>query len=453
MIHAIGAALDAAASAAPMPVVAVLPFILLLAAISILPQAAPRFWHHRHPHVAVAAALLTVVACLDIAGDAWVLLPALFDYASFITVIACLYLCSAGVVVRIGCAGTPARNLALLTGGAVLSNLVGTTGASLLLIRPYLALNRGRLQPYHMAFFIFLVANIGGCLTPIGDPPLLLGYLRGIDFFRFATLAWAPWLVAVVALGGIFLIFERGNRAPALAPGDPGRLTIRGWRCLALMALAVGTLFLDPQRLPWLPRLEIRQHSFGLVRECILALIALTAWRWGDPACRQENGFAFAPLAEVAWLFLALFITMVPALMALRAVAASGSLFGLSLAPLNLYLVTASCSGMLDNAPTFLAFLASLEGASGLSAVELGRSGDAEVARQLAATAVGAVFGGALTYIGNGPNLLILAFCTAARDQLGRPAMEVPGFFAFCWRFALPILMPVLLLVALLFFA
>ena len=452
-LTAIATAGCAVASAVDLPALALLPFPLLLAAIAILPQAAPRFWHRRHPHVAVAAALLTAIACVAVAGDAWMLLPALCDYASFISVIACLYLCSGGVVVRLGWAGTPMVNLVLLVGGAVLSNLVGTTGATLLLIRPYLAINHGRLQPYHMAFFIFLVANLGGCLTPIGDPPLLLGYLRGIDFFRFPALAWAPWLVAVTALGGIFLCFDRANRVQACAPAAGAQVTIRGWRSLALLALAVAALFLDPQRLPWLPQLDLHQHGCGFVREGILVLIALAAWRWGDPSCRRENAFTLAPLAEVAWLFLALFITMVPALMALRAAGAAGTLCGLPPSPLNLFILSAGCSGVLDNAPTFLAFLSMTEGASGLSAAELGRAGAGEHARQLSATAVGAVFGGALTYIGNGPNLLILALCAAARDAAGNPAMAVPGFFAYCWRFALPILVPVLLLVALVFYA
>jgi Na+/H+ antiporter NhaD/arsenite permease-like protein len=449
VLHLVGSAIGAVATPDLIALLPLLPFLLLLAAISLLPQAAPRFWHRRHPLVAVAAGLLTVIACVASAGDAWVLLPALFDYASFITVIACLYLCCGGVVVRIGCAGTPAVNLALLLGGAVLSNLVGTTGATLLLIRPYLAINRGRLRPYHMAFFIFLIANIGGCLTPIGDPPLLLGYLRGIDFLRFPALAWAPWLVAVTALGGIFVWFERSNRARAQTAATLPRLAVRGWVCLCLLALALATMFLDPQRLPWLPRLEVHQLSVGFLRECLLVCIAVAAWRWGDPVCRQQNEFAFAPLGEIAWLFLALFITMVPALMALHAAASSGTLFGLPLAPLNLYLFTAGCSGLLDNAPTFLAVLSALEGANHLSAADLGRSGDAGHALQLSATAVGAVFGGALTYIGNGPNLLILALCTAARDPDGRPAMAVPGFFTFVWRFTLPVLVPVLLMVAL----
>ena len=144
-LTALASAVGAAAGPADLPALALLPFPLLLAAIAILPQAAPRFWHRRHPQVALAAALLTTGACVAGAGDAWMLLPALFDFASFISVIACLYLCSGGVVVRLGWTGTPMVNLALLVGGAVLSNLVGTTGATLLLIRPYLAINRGRL--------------------------------------------------------------------------------------------------------------------------------------------------------------------------------------------------------------------------------------------------------------------------------------------------------------------
>jgi Na+/H+ antiporter NhaD/arsenite permease-like protein len=445
--------------------ISILPFAALLLAMAVLPMVAGAFWHRFHPAIAAACAGASIAISLCTQAEAWPLIAVAGEYLTFISLIACLYICAGGIVVRIGRPGTPLTNLMVLLGGAALSNLIGTTGASLVLIRPFMAINAGRLRPYHIVFFIFVVSNIGGCLTPIGDPPLLMGYLRGIDFLRFATLAWWPWVTAMALVLAAFLWCDSRQVAPAgpaedaaaaggTAAGDGQRplVHVRGWPIAGLLVVAVATLFLDPATCSWLPALEFQHHRISIVREAILLAIALAAHRLAEPADQQENRFSLAPISEVAWLFAGIFIAMAPAIALLHAQAASGSIAGLPLTPMVLYGATGICSGVLDNAPTFVAFLSSLEGSTGLSAAELGRSADALVGQRLAAIAVASVFWGALSYIGNGPNLIVKAVAEEARDAQGRAVVAMPDFLAYTLRYAIPFLLPVLLVVGLLFF-
>jgi Na+/H+ antiporter NhaD/arsenite permease-like protein len=376
-----------------------------------------------------------------------------FDFLSFMAVLAPLFMVTGGIVIRVEHRATPLANLALLLTGAALANLIGTTGASMLLIRPYLRLNRGRLRPYHIAFFIFLVANVGGALTPIGDPPLFLGFLRGIDFFRFFTLAIGPWLMVLALLGAMFWWLDARNPLRSPEPATPG-VNVRGAHGLWLLTVVVGAFFLDPAKLPWLPAVTIDLPGglmrFSVVREAIQFGVAILAYRLADRGNLQANGFSFAPMREVGFLFAGIFATMVPALALIRAHAADGSLMPLD--PTNLYFGTGLLSSVLDNAPTFLVCLAGLEGKSGLTPAQLGASADPAIAAQLAAVAVASVFWGAMTYIGNGPNFMVKSICEDARADDGTPLVAVPHFAAYVWRFALPCLLPVLILVWLVFF-
>jgi Na+/H+ antiporter NhaD/arsenite permease-like protein len=453
---------DPAAAGHALPAAwSLLPFAALLLAIAGGPVLAPRWWHHWYPHVAIGLGAITLAYYLVGLGDAAPMAHAGFEYASFITLIGALYLCSGGIVVGLHIGGTPLTNVLLLAGGAVLSNVVGTTGASLLLIRPFMRVNRGRLRPYHIVFFIFLVSNVGGALTPIGDPPLLLGYLRGIDFLHFLELNLLPWLTCLGLLLAMFWVFDWRNGALAGVHVTDGRPTVgsrrgrilwmSGWVNLVLMALTVGVLFLDPGRLPWVPGIPFHGQRVSFVRELLLIAIGVAAWRWSRHEHLQANGFTFAPLREVALLFIGIFATMVPALELIRHEAQTGTIAGLPLTPSMYYFGTGFCSAVLDNAPTFIAFLAGLEGQFGVSAAELGHASDPVIAHSLGAAAAASVFWGAMTYIGNGPNFMVKAIAETVRDERGEPAVAVPGFFQFL-RYSLPILLPVLVVVWVIFY-
>ncbi len=448
----------------------VIPFATLLAAIAVMPLVAAKFWHHWYPHIAISLGLAVAGYYLFGLGDAGSLIHVGFEYASFISLIACLFLCSGGVVVKLGFRGTPWTNLGLLLFGAVIANLIGTTGASMLLIRPFLRLNRGRLRPYHVVFFIFIISNCGGCLTPIGDPPLLLGFLRGIEFFRFFELNVGAWLLVLVLLSLAFLAFDLGNRAVADPPADErggrgGEFSLEGARNLLLLFIALGCIFLDPNRVSWVPGIGhdatgwqftsgalAGGETFSFVRELLLVGIGAFTYRITPREDLRANGFSFEPLREVALLFIGIFLTMLPALQLIRADAQDGNLFGVALTPWTFYLGTGAFSGILDNAPTFIAFLAGMEGKYGLSVSAIGRSLDPQIAASLAACATASVFFGAMTYIGNGPNFLVKAIVESSHDQDGRPLVEVPSFFGYIFRYAVPVLLPILLLVGLVFF-
>lgn len=432
----------------------VAPFAILLTAIAVMPLLWAHAWHRWYPLISIGFGMFTALYYLVGLGDPWSLVHVGFEYATFITLLGSLYLCAGGVVVRINRVGGPVANLAILLGGALLANLVGTTGASLLLIRPFLAINRGRLRPYHVAFFIFFVSNCGGCLTPIGDPPLLIGFLRGIPFIHFAELAWRPWLLVMTLLSVAFSFCEWRNRVPSTFAPHAGRpiLVVAGWRNVALLLAAVACVFLDPATVAWLPAIELHGERCSFVRELLMAGIGWLGLRSAHAEHHAENDFMLAPIREVALLFVGIFLTMLPALALIRHEAQSGTLFGIALTPMAYYLGTGAFSSILDNAPTFLAFLAGLQGQSGLDIPHLGSAEDPVVVASLTACLVAAVFWGAMTYIGNGPNFMVKAVVESARDDDGRPLVEVPSFFGYVLRFSVPILLPVLIVVGLVFF-
>jgi Na+/H+ antiporter NhaD/arsenite permease-like protein len=376
-----------------------------------------------------------------------------FEYLSFIALLTCLYVCSGGIVIGLGGRGKPWSNTLLLLVGGLIANVVGTTGASMLLIRPFLRANRGRLRPYHVAFFIFIVSNVGGALTPIGDPPLLLGFLRGIDFFRFFELNFLPWLLAMVLLLALFFWFDHANkRHPQTLAEFRNLPAIQGWSHLGLLALGVAVVFLDPAKVPWLPAIHYHGHDFSFVREVLMFGIAFIAFKTARKEHLQTNDFTFEPIREVAFLFVGIFLTMIPALELIRHAAQGGAIVGFPLTVSTFYLGTGLFSAVLDNAPTFIAFLAGMEGRFGMDVAALGHSTDPQVVASLAACACAAVFFGAVTYIGNGPNLMVKAICESARDANGALLVEVPTLHGYFLRYALPILTPVLLIVWAVFF-
>ena len=455
----------AADGQAPPPAWSIIPFIALLGMIAVMPLVAAKFWHHRYPAIAFGLGAVIALYYL-VTGRQASLIHVFFEYLSFISVIACLFLVTAGVVVNLGFTGSPRTNLSLLLFGALLANAIGTTGASILLIRPYLQMNRGRLRPYHLVFFIFIVANIGGALTPIGDPPLMLGYLKGIEFVRFFELNLPEWCTALAILSVIFYLVDRRNPAPPDQVEHGGEVTLTGVRNIALLAVAIGCILIDPNRVDWAPGLAHGPDGWGLrfgkppagyetfsfMREFLLLGIGWFCFRTTPPENLRTNAFNSEPLREVAILFVGIFLTMLPALEIIRGQAQSGSLFGIALTPLTFYFGTGVFSAVLDNAPTFVAFLAGMEGKFALSVAQMGASTDPEVMKSLGACAIASVFWGAMTYIGNGPNFMVKAIAEATVGPDGKPVVEVPSFFGYIGRYSLPILLPVLLLVGWLFY-
>ena len=396
----------------------VLPFALLLGCIAVLPLLAAHFWEQNR-NKAMVAGLLSLPVALFLANSfPSGLVHSALEYASFLALLGSLYVIAGGIHVTGDLAATPRVNTAILALGAVLANLVGTTGASMLLIRVLLRTNSERKRTSHVPFFfILIVSNCGGLLTPLGDPPLFLGYLRGVPFTW--TLGLFPyWLLANAYLLALFFVVdrrayhqERGRDIAAdITHIEPVR--VQGVLNLALLAGVLAAIFAPTP-----------------VRELAMVALALLSVFALDPQARQLNKFSYGPIVEVAVLFAGIFITMVPALALLEA---RGAELGLS-APWHFFLVTGALSSVLDNAPTYLTFLSAAQG------LHLADEIVGVPVLHLAAISVGAVFMGANTYIGNGPNFMVKAIAEEA-------GVKMPSFGGYAVRATLTLL-PVYILV------
>ena len=499
-----------------------LPFGLLLLCIAVMPFLANHFWHKYYPVVAVGlGALVAGYYVLGLhqagGGGGWPNLALhLAEYISFVFIMGSLFIVSGGILIRVRARGglaSPLGNVTLLLIGAVLANFFGTTGASMLLIRPYLRMNQGRLRPYHVVFFIFLVANIGGGLTPIGDPPLFLGFLRGVPFWWVLEHCWQMWLLTVGLLLGIFFVIDwRGGRQ-ANRPLPHGRgseqvagstvasagggvretgplVSVYGVGNLVFIGLIVAGILLHDKLYQGVAPLQWRE---------MLMALAAAGSLWMTPSrIHGKNHFNYVPIKEVAFLFAGIFITMVPALNYLDRHATDPALEKLLQTPGQYFYLSGGLSSVLDNAPTYVTFLEAELGKLDKDAVErvnayaghrppLGRGGeemyegltptqrrqvqaalaalqkyypatvhtgaltasqvrvafllgDEKLNLYLIAISMGAVFFGACTYIGNGPNFMVKAIAEHS-------GAEVPSFFGYIFWYSLPVLMPVLAVV------
>ena len=415
---------------APPPPILILPFVLLLGAMALGPVLAHHWWLKHYPKVALGLGAITAGAYFSVLHDPATLGHTAHEYLSFIALIGSLYVVAGGIQIQVPGGATPLANVLFLLAGALLANVLGTTGAAMLLIRPWIRMNRSRIAPFHIAFFIFLVANVGGCLTPIGDPPLFLGYLQGIPFWWVARKCWPMWATAVGLLLGMFLVIDRRHRSRATASPPPAGATPEGWQVnglpnLFFLAVILGVVF-------------ISQPVF--LREALMLAAAAGSFFTTRKSIHAANEFSFHPAVEVAVLFAGVFATMMPALAWLNH--GAPRLLGPDPAPQVFYWGTGALSAVLDNAPTYLGFLSALAGtaSTGDIAVLLAQKNP-----QLLAISVGAVFFGAATYIGNGPNFMVKAIATCQ-------GVPMPPFMQFILKFTLPLLLPVLLIVWLLFF-
>jgi Na+/H+ antiporter NhaD/arsenite permease-like protein len=406
------------------------PFALLLACIALGPIVFPRVWHKYYPHISIALGAISAGWFL-LNGKPTPMLHALEEYIGFIALIGALYVVSGGIHIGVKGEATPLVNCVFLLIGAVLANVIGTTGASMLLIRPWIRMNKYRITAFHIVFFIFIISNVGGCLTPIGDPPLFMGYLKGIPFWWVLEHCWRGWAFAVVALIGVFYFYDRANFARAPREVRDVETMREAWKFRGLGNTAFIVVILSA--VLWLPMWW---------RELAMCGAALGSWFTTRREIHEANDFNFEPLREVAWLFAGIFATMVPALSYLQAnppPLASDHAF---------YWATGALSGVLDNAPTYLAFLAtalgqqqlSLDSRSDVMAFAGAHGGTLE------AISLGAVFFGAMTYIGNGPNFMVKAIAEHSK-------VSVPTFVGYVTRYALPILLPFLVVAGILFFS
>ena len=437
------------------PVWLVAPFIILLMMIATGPLFYPHLWEHHYPKFAITlGAIVAVYYGFLMDHGVLSLMHTLEEYIAFIALLTALFVASGGILVKFNAAGKPWINGLILLGGAILSNFIGTTGASMLLIRPFMRLNEGRLKPYHIIFFIFIVSNIGGGLTPIGDPPLFLGFLKGVPFFWVIGHVWHIWLVTTLSVIGVFMVFDMRTPASSVVPKEGRTLEIHGGKNFIYLAIVIISVFMDPAVIDGFPSLQKMFHvPFG-IREIIMFSVAFIAYKTGDKEALKGNEFNFEPIKEVAYLFIGIFATMIPALQLIGAYAKDHAA---EFTVTRFYWFTGSLSGVLDNAPTYLNFLAGSLGKFGLeigsindvqhfaAGVDSPVAGDSNSIIYLMAISVAAVFFGAMTYIGNAPNFMVKNIA----EQAG---VDVPSFLGYIFKYSIPILLPIYFIVWWVFF-
>ena len=431
------------ATSAPIPTWLILPFgllLLLIAVMPLTPHGIKRFWDRFYAHIAIGlGAAVALYYSLAIPGGGATVATTAHEYLSFICLIGSLFVVAGGIHIKVKGEATPLQNTLFLLIGAVAANVIGTTGASVVLIRPYIRMNKIRISSYHVVFFIFIVSNCGGSLTPIGDPPLFLGYLRGVPFLWLLDHVMPAWSLVIGLLLAVFFIVDHryyrrvpGKLRSEIERGDTWRF--EGGINVLFLAVIIGSVFLP-------------EHFF--LREGVMLAAALLSYRLTPRPVHEENQFSFSPIREVAFLFVGIFLTMMPALGALRD---RGRSLGFD-KPAEYYFASGSLSSVLDNAPTYLNFfqLAQASVSPAGHTPESHPGSDpviSETRRMLAspdsslfiiAVSLGSVFFGAMTYIGNGPNFMVKSIADAA-------GVKTPSFFGYVFRYSLPILLPILAL-------
>lgn len=451
-----------------LPIWSIIPFVGMLLSIAIAPAVNAKWWEKYNFPVVIFWSLLFLIPftiAYGIDETSYQLAEAvLLDYVPFIVLLFGLFVAAGGINIRGAIAGTTKNNVALLLIGTLLASWIGTTGAAMLLIRPVIRANAWRKKKVHIiVFFIFLVANIGGCLTPLGDPPLFLGFLRGVPFFWTLEHIWPLLLLNTVVLIAVFIIIDKRMMKKELAEGrSPADLVnnenekepikIEGAHNLIFIAIILVAVILNG----YLPQMEglidpetgsiyglvLFEHiHFGLnyfVQIGLILLAAALSMLTTKKAVREHNGFEWGPIKEVAQLFIGIFITMIPALILLRT---NGDSLGID-SPLSFFWATGTLSAFLDNSPTYVVFLTT---AGSLGATEgvlttVGMVGT----MNLLAISAGAVFMGAMTYIGNAPNFMVKSIAESNK-------IKMPSFFGYMiWSIA--ILVPLFVIDSIIFF-
>jgi Na+/H+ antiporter NhaD/arsenite permease-like protein len=435
----------------------VLPFAGLLLSIAIMPLAAPDVWHHHFGKISAGWALLFLLPCAATFGASTttyeLMHTILLEYVPFLILLFALFTVAGGVLIKGNLHGSPGLNTGILAVGTGIASITGTTGAAMLLIRPIIRANDNRLHNAHViVFFIFLVANIGGSLTPLGDPPLFLGFLKGVGFFWPTRHMLAPMLLVTAILLVVFFVLDTylfridKDYPPKPDPTPDSGLRIEGWLNVALLGGIVLAVLVSGI---WKPGLRVTVNHIDIelqnvARDVVLLFIAWLSWRYTPSSIREGNGFTWGPIAEVAKLFAGIFITIIPAIAILRA-GTQGALEPLVRLvtdtqgqPINAmyFWLAGGLSSFLDNAPTYLVFF---NMAGGDASQLMG-----PLSTTLLAISAGAVFMGANTYIGNAPNFIVKAIA----EERG---IKMPSFFGYMvW--SVGILVPCFVLVTWVFF-
>lgn len=433
----------------------VIPFVGILLSIAIMPLVAERFWHRNFGKISAFWAAAFLIPFLESRG--WeltlyeVLHVSLLEYIPFIILLLSLFTVSGGIRLKGSLVGTPKLNSIIILIGTVLASWMGTTGAAMLLIRPLIRANEWRQNKVHIiVFFIFLVANIGGSLTPLGDPPLFLGFLKGVDFFWTTKAMFLPMLFMVICLLIIFFVIdtyyykkEDHSNKPVDDSGE--KLGVEGGQNFVLILGIVGAVLLSGF---WKPNMSftvfhVHVEVQNLARDVLLLIITGISLKATDNVIREKNGFSWFPIEEVAKLFAGIFITIIPAISILKA-GTKGVLSSVidsvshNGEPINsmYFWATGALSSFLDNAPTYLVFF----NTAGGDAVHL----MTDLSHTLLAISMGAVFMGANTYIGNAPNFMVKSIAEGSN-------IKMPSFFGYFFKYSMPILLPLYILVTLIF--
>ncbi len=449
---------------AMLPMWTCIPFAGILLSIALFPLVAPEFWHHHYPKVAafwaVAFGLPFMIGYGRAAFDSIVHIY-LIDYVPFIILLWSLFTISGGILVRGTLKGSPVVNVVLLLIGTLLASVVGTTGASMLLIRPLIRANGWRIHKTHLVvFFIFLVSNIGGALTPLGDPPLFLGFLHSVPFFWTLNLFSPYAFLSVLLLTGFFILDmwlyrkEPEDARSRMQAEESVPLKLVGLHNFLYLGGVVGFVLLSGSvKLGGFHLGHTELTYQNLIRDIGLVALGMASLRTTSRALRTENQFSWGPIAEVAYLFAGIFMTIIPALAILGAGTdgAMGWLVEGVKSDASYFWVTGGLSSFLDNAPTYLTFFQTALG--GLHCDPGAVCGEPEKValliesqpRTLLAVSAGAVFMGANTYIGNAPNFMVKAIA----EESG---VAMPSFFGYILRWSLPILIPCFIVLTLVFF-
>ena len=437
-----------------------IPFIGILLSIALLPLFVPGFWHHHFGKVsafwAIAIAIPLLIAHRGIALHSFLHIL-IADYVPFIILLWGLFTISGGILLKGSLRGTPLVNTVIIVIGTVLASWMGTTGAAMLLIRPFLRANNYRKnRAFMVVFFIFLVANIGGALTPVGDPPLFLGFLHGVPFFWTFHILPHMVLTAVILLVMYFLLDlyyyrkEGHTESGQIDEGEKVPLGLVGSYNFIFLAGVVGSVIFSGL-VNWgeVSTLGVARNVQEWVRDGFIILMGVLSLIFTSSQIREDNEFTWFPIKEVAYLFAGIFVTMTPCLLLLLAGSkgALAFLIGAVKEPVHYFWVTGTLSSFLDNAPTYLTFFTSALGKfypgmpEGMAVSRL----IAENPIYLMAISAGAVFFGANTYIGNAPNFMVRSIA----EEAGTP---MPSFFGYMLKYSIIFLFPVFIIVTLIFF-
>ena len=431
----------------------VFPFAGILLSIAIFPLVAPDFWHHNYGKISAFWAILLIVPFLLKVGFTITLYEllhvGLLEYVPFIILLLALFTISGGVQLKGALVGTPIVNTGIIFIGTALASWMGTTGAAMLLIRPLIRANKERKSKVHViVFFIFLVANIGGSLTPLGDPPLFLGFLKGVNFFWTTSAMMVPMLFMVFSLLIIFFIFDSYlyKKENIKKVETDIKISIEGSFNLLLLLGVIGSVLLSGF---WRPHIEfelfyVHVELQNVIRDILLLTLTFASWKLTSSKIREANEYTWFPIVEVAKLFAGIFVTIIPAIAILKA-GTSGALgvvinsVSNQTGPINYmyFWATGILSSFLDNAPTYLVFF----NTAGGDPIQL----MGELSQTLLAISAGAVFMGANTYIGNAPNFMVKSISESS-------GIEMPSFFGYLFKWSLPILFPLFIIVTFLFF-